>query len=208
MRSLVLFACVLFLCGCVSKEQAQPAAEIPTKVIFSDDFSSGNMSGWRFQTTGGGAISAQDHPTFKVKSAAEMTSSGFRSAVAQAPHFTMDWGGDYDVSFNFMLLHRDNFGYTVYQDRNVYLSLDQATGISCVQPTKRRFLGRFDTNVWSRILVKVRPQEGEYDVSLNDEPKGTCDIMKSDTQTFLLGDSDPTDVIYGDGLWDDFKITE
>jgi hypothetical protein len=206
MRRLLLPILVLLLCGCIQAAQKKEAVEVPPTVYFTEDFS-GGLGNWSLKSSGGGSMEVATRPNLRVDKALQMRSSMTRSVYAQAPDFRMDWSGDYVVSFDFMLEHRDNFGYTVYKDRNVELVLAEATGLACADGQKRVLLGRFDTNQWQKITVKVHPGFGEYDVYVNKESKKSCNIQKAAMGSFMVGDADPSDVVYGDGLWDNFRIT-
>jgi len=206
MRSAFLICFVLMSAGCV-KDSGPVAVEIPPKVFFSEDFS-GGLRNWIVDGTGGGGMDVVDHPNLDVVKGLEMRSQMMRSVTAQAPYFPMDWEGDYVISFQFLLQHRQNFGYTVYRDRNADLELGEGTALVCLEGDKKTLLGRFDNNAWTKVVLKVHPGQGDYDVLFGKELKGSCDLQKSPTPTFLLGDPDPSDTVYGDGIWDDFKIQD
>jgi hypothetical protein len=207
MRLLPILVLVAVLCGCIQAAEKKDAVEVPPTVYFTEDFSAG-LGNWSVKSSGGGSMEVATRPNLRVDRALQMRSPMMRSVYAQAPDFRMDWGGDYVVSFDFMLEHRENFGYTVYKDRNVELVLEQATGLACVEDGKRILLGRFDTNQWQRVTVKAHPGLGEYDVYLGKESKKSCNLWKSEVETFIVGDTDPSDVVYGDGVWDNFRITD
>jgi hypothetical protein len=206
MRLQMLLLCILFVCGCV-KDSGPQAVEIPQKVYFIENFSNG-IGFWKVESNGGGAMEVVDHPNLKVVKALEMRSQMMRSATAEAPWFEMDWNKDYVVSFKYMLQHRDNYGYTVYKDKNVELLLGEGSALMCREGDKNALIGRFDTNVWNKVVIKVHPQEGDYDVLFEKEFKKSCDIKKSQETTFTFGDPDPSDAVYGDGIWDDLKIVD
>ena len=149
-----------------------------------------------------------DKRELEINNALEMRSQMLKSAYAQAPEFTMDWNRSYAASFDFMVPHRDNYGFTVYQDRNVLILLEEASAISCLDANKKQFIERFDPNIWQKVTLEVNPQGGTYDVLLNGELKRTCGLHKTNTPTLLLGDTDPTDAAHGDAIWDNIKITD
>ncbi len=206
MRSTLLIVFVL-LCGCVEEKAPVEAVEVPPDVHFSEDFSSG-LDGWSISSQGGGSMTVSSHEALGVDAAVEMRSPMFRSVTAEAPAFDLDYDSDYAVSFDLMLPHRENYGFTVFQNRQVKLVLEHGTGIACLDGDEVDFLGRFSNNEWHTISLKVQPEWSEYDVYLDGELKKTCDFHDSDVETFLFGDPDPTDKVYGDGFWDNFKVTD
>jgi hypothetical protein len=207
MRWFVPLFCALLLSGCTQKEEQPKVVDVPTKVYFSENFSEGLM-GWGVKSSGGGTMEVVDRKDWVGGKALMMRSQFGKSAYAVAPLFPMDWGKDYAVSFDYMLNDRDNFGYTVYQDRNVELDLGEATGIMCGRAGLGGFVGRIDTFGWHRIGVIVRPSEGEYEVFIDGARQKNCNLVKSDTNTFKLGDTDPQDTVHGDGNWANFRITD
>ncbi|MFH1055740.1 MAG: hypothetical protein V1744_06565 [Candidatus Altiarchaeota archaeon] len=208
MRWLALLVYLTLLCGCLSKQENVQPAEVKPIVYFSEDFSSGDLTGWDVESAGGGSIRVLDRENFRVYKAVEMRSQGLRSAYASAPKFDMDYTKDYSVSFKFMVPHRENYGYTVYRDRNIDIGLEWASGFVCVVNGRRELLGRIEPNTWGDIAINVRPHYGEYDVMIDGEWKKTCNIKENRVETFMFGDTDPMDGVYGDGLWDEFRITD
>jgi len=209
MRLWVLLACCILLSGCVEQQEKKPeAAEIQPTVYFSEDFSSGAMGGWTVGSAGGASMTVVKNKMLGIDNAVELRSQGFRSATAKAPEFSMDYSKDYAVSFDFMLRHSDNYGLTVYEDRNVKLVLEHGTGIACLSGGETEFLGRIDNNRWHKIAVEVGQEYGGYDVYIDRELKRTCDMHRGSEETFTFGDPDPADKTYGDGLWDNFRVAD
>ncbi|MFH0861726.1 MAG: hypothetical protein V1875_01735 [Candidatus Altiarchaeota archaeon] len=207
MRNAFIICLILLVAGCM-KENGPAAVEIPAKVFFSEDFS-GGLRNWVVDGAGGGAMEVVDHPNLGVAKALEMRSQMMRSVTAQAPDFPMVWDSDYVVSFYLLLQHRQNFGYTVYRDRNVDLELGEGTTLVCREGDRKTIVGRFDTNDWNKVVLKVRPREGDYDILFGKEFKRSCEIQKMPhAGSFSFGDPDPSDTVYGDGIWDEFKITD
>jgi hypothetical protein len=205
MRTALALAELLLLAGCLSQTPPVQEAVIAPTVHFREDFSRG-AGAWKVSTSGGATMGVVSVKALAADNSIEMLSSGLRGATAVSPEIRMDWGRPYDVSFDFMLLHRDNFGITVYRDPNVNLALAEATGLSCAGDGKRALIGRFETNKWTRVTVEVRPETGEYDVLLDGARKSACTIGGTQSKSFVVGDEDPSEQAYGDALWDNFLI--
>ena len=208
MRWQIFLVCILLLAGCVKKEKEQQAAEIQPTVYYSTDFSSNGLKGFDLAITNGAAMGVVDGKEVRIGKAVQMRSQGFKSAYATAKNFTMDWGRSYSVSFDYTPLTADNLGYTVYEDRNADLRLEYGSGLACQDNDRQKHLARFDPGKWSKVALDVRPSDGEYDVIVDGELKGTCQTGENKVVTFMFGDADPTDQTYGDGLWANFRITD
>jgi hypothetical protein len=204
-QALASIALAAAFCGCVGQAERVVEAAPPPKVYFQDDFS-GGMQRWIVKSSGGGSFALADNKNLGVSEAAQMRSQLMKSATAEAPEFAMEWGSDYTVYFDFMLQHRDNYGYTVYADRNAQLTLGEASGIFCGGGLKRQLTGRIETNGWHQVRIEVKPSEGAYDVFIDGERTAECPTLDGGADTFLLGDPDPTEAVHGDGLWDNFRI--
>jgi hypothetical protein len=193
--------------GCLGAAPPEKTSQPRQTVFFSDDFS-GGLGNWSIKSATGGSMSIVDRKEPRIERALEMRSQFMKGAYAVATNVTMDWSHDYVVSFRFMLSHRDNYGYTVYRDRNAWLAMEEATGFACIEGSNRPFAGRFGTNSWHRVTLIVRPGLGYYDVLLDGVSQKECRLQKSDIASFVVGDEDPGDEVHGDGIWDDFRVTD
>jgi hypothetical protein len=209
MRALPLLLCLVFLAGCVRQQKTQPeAVEIPPTIYFIEDFASGKMAGWAVEAKGGAGIQVVDNKPLRIDKAVEVRSQGHKLATAAAPKFKLDYGGDYAVSFDFMLRHRENYGLVLFEDRFVRIVLEHGTGVACVSGGQVEFLGRVNANEWHTLAVEVSPRYSEYDVYLDRELTRSCDFTPGDIGSFRFGDPDPGDTVYGDCLWDNFRVTD
>jgi hypothetical protein len=198
---------VALLCGCTQRQAAPQAVEVAPKVYFSENFSQG-LGNWEIRSAGGGSMEVVDRKDLVGGKSLMMRSQFSKSATAFAPRFQMDWNRDYAVALDFMLSDRDNFGYTIYRDRNVELDLGEATGIMCGILENAQFAGRIDTFGWHRLGLVVRPGEGEYEVFIDGARQKNCPIGKNNVETFMFGDPDSLDIIHGDGYWANIRVTD
>jgi hypothetical protein len=196
-------ACILLLCGCMSAPSSNEASS-PRQVLYAEDFSKGAV-GWDIRASGG-AMAVESRPNLGVDKALVMRSQLEKSAYATSPKFGMDWGRDYIVSFDFMLQHRDNFGFTLYRDPNADIRMGDATLVFCNGGKTR--VGRFEPNAWQKVEVDVRPSAGEYTVSVNGGQKTACKTVKAaGLDGFVVGDEDGSAAVHGDGMWDNIAIS-
>jgi len=207
MRLAIVVLCMLFLTGCMESRPPVKEAVYQPHVFFSEDFANG-LGNWTVISSGGGGMRVEDIRELAVDKALGVRSQMMKSAYAKAPGFQMDWSKDYAVSFDLLLQHRDNYGYILYQDPNIRITLGEASGIMCESQGKNQLVGRIDTNTWHRIAADVSPRFGEYEVYLDGERKVSCSTGKYDVGTFILGDTDPGDQVHGDGLWDNIRIAD
>jgi hypothetical protein len=179
--------------------------------VFSDDFDDGEISDWTVTATGGGVFEPSTSQSVSPPFSAHMQSTGDYKAMAVSPAYSLDLANDYTVAFDFLLPHTNNHWFEVFNNHQVYLVIDDPTGLRCYKAGEpAQPIMTLSINQWYRIQINVHPASEQYDVYVDGQLKKTCPfwIHTGFEDSFRIGDRADGSSDRGEAYWDNFVITQ
>lgn len=178
---------------------------------FTDNFDDGSISDWTVTTSGTGEFAVSNAKCVSPPDSVHMQSIGDYRAMGVSPSYPLDLNKDYQVAFDFLLLHTNNHWFEVFNNHQIYLVIDDPTGLRWYKDGQpAQLIMTLATNQWYRIELKAHPAVSTYDVYIDGQFKQTCpfSVHTGYENTFRIGDRADGFTDRGEAYWDNISIVQ
>ena len=196
---------IVFVLMCPSMSRGEAG------IVFFDGFDDGDISDWTVTTTGDGLFEVTEEKCVSPPYGVRMKSTGDYKAMGVSPLYELDITEDYNIAFDFLLPHSGNHWFEVFNNHQVYLVIDDPTGLRCFKAGQSaQLIMILNTNQWYRIEIKVHPSTSNYDVYVDGQFKKECPfwVHSGFENSFRIGDRADGSSDKGEAYWDNFVITQ